>query len=364
MSAPDDLFSSPPSGPTNPDNAAYSVDGKVDRWGRYRLPHPVSGRVMPWTRATTFAKSIADTYRLSLWQQRMAIKGLTMRPDLYAATAATPLEDRDALDGLVEKAKEVAGAKTAAGLGTALHSFTEAADRGEDVTPGPWSPDIAAYSAALPVHGLTVAPGMIERKIVVEQFSVAGTLDRIYRTATPCPQCDRSLCIGDLKTGATLEYGWTEIAVQLALYAHADAIWDMAVMEYERPAPLCQCNAIVVHLPVGQATATVYDVNIMEGWAAAELCAAVRRWRNVKNLAVPRTTTFVNSDMPIPTAGTGDAAVVTLPSTWEQRIDAAMTRADLSAIWREASGNGEWSPDLHARGAARLAAIAADTAGG
>jgi hypothetical protein len=353
----EDLFDSPPSGTTDPDkmgnDGAFSVDGKPDRWGRYRLPHPTSGRVIPWTRATTWAKSIADTYKLSQWQQRMAIKGITLRPDLYASTAATPLEDKDTLNKLVESAKEVAGAKTAAGLGSALHSFTEALDRGEDVTPGPWSEDIKAYGASLVEHGLTVLPGMIEGKVVCTRFTVAGTFDRIFRTEKPCPSCGKTVSVGDLKTGADLSYGWNEIAIQLALYAHADAIWDVEEKRYIPMPDVCLCNAIVVHLPVNQHQATLYDVDITQGWRAAELCGLVREWRNTRNLAIPRTVTTL--------APTGP---VTSSPTWTDRIGLATTPGELSAIWREANAKAEWTDALQTLGMQRLAAIKAEVAGG
>lgn len=354
----EDLFAAPGTGPTDPDkignDGAYSADGKPDRYGRYRFPHLESGRVVPWTRATTFAKSISDTYTLSMWQQRMAIKGLTMRPDLYASAAATPLEDKDALNKLVETAKEVAGSKTAAGMGTALHSFTEAHDRGEEVTPGPWSNDITAYAAALRDHGIMVEPGMIERKVVCARFGVAGTFDRIVRVPAPCPACGRSLAIGDLKTGRDLSYGWNEISIQLAVYANADRIWDIEGKRYIPMPEVCRCKAIVIHLPVGQATATLYDVDIAEGWRAAELCESVRAWRKHRSLAVPRA---------IVHAGTKGVTTVE-PVTWAERIDAATTVGDLSAIWREANDRREWTDELQARGMARRAAILAEAAGG
>jgi hypothetical protein len=358
MTVTDDLFSSPPSGPTDPDkmgnDGAYSADGKPDRYGRYRFPDRQSGRVKPWTRATTFAKSISDTYTLSMWQQRMAIKGITMRPDLYASTAATPLDDKDTLNKLVETAKEVAGTKTAANLGTALHAFTEQVDRGEAPSiPAPWDKDVAAYTLELAAHGLTVEPGMIERKVICERFGVAGTFDRIVRLPEPCPECQAELAIGDLKTGRDLSYGWNEIAIQLAVYAHADAIWDIPTMRYVPMPKVCRCKAIVIHLPVGQAKATLYDVDVAEGWAASELCEKVRNWRKTRALAVPR------SRVQAEPSGT----VVTIERVpWADQIKAATTREELSRIWKEAGP--EWTDALQALGMARLAELKSERAGG
>lgn len=169
--------------PESGGNAAYTFDGKPDRWKRYRLPHPDTGKADGFTRATTFAKSISDTYTLSMWSQRMVGIGLAMRPDLLMAVASTPPSDRDTLNGLVEDAKNAAGAKVGANLGSAIHAFTEMVDRGETPNiPTPYRPHIAAWSALLEEYGLEVID--IERVVLCAEYDhkgVAGTLDRIVR---------------------------------------------------------------------------------------------------------------------------------------------------------------------------------------
>jgi hypothetical protein len=353
-----DQFAQPTQGPTNPDDAAYSSDGKPDRWGRYRVPHPVSGRVMPWTRATTFAKTISDTYTLNMWGRRMTILGLVQRPDLYALAAQCkdPTDDKDKLNSIAEKAAEHAGSKSAANLGTALHGFTETHDRGEkQFVPEPWDRDLAAYRTALAAQGVTVVPGMIERLIVVELYSVAGTLDRIVRLDEPCPICDRELAIGDVKTGRTLEYGWIEIAVQLAIYAHADAIFDKVTKTFERMPEVCPHTALVFHLPVAQATCTVYDVNIQQGWELAGLCYTVRLARRMKDLAVPRAQTRTMDP------GHSPAVVVDKPPTLRELIDSARTVKELSGLW--AVRRDEWTGELTEYGLKRRDQIMAETAG-
>ena len=360
MTTTDDLFSGPSQGPTNPDDAAYSVDGKPDRWGRYRVPHPVSGRVMPWTRATTFAKTISDTYTLNMWGRRMTMLGLVQRPDLFALAAQCkdPTEDKDKLNSIAEKAAEHAGSKSAANLGTALHGFTESHDRGESpFVPEPWDRDLAAYRAALSDLGITVMPGMIERLIVVEMYSVAGTLDRIVQLPFPCQVCGRDQAIGDVKTGRTLEYGWVEIAVQLALYANADAIFDKARKRFEPMPKVCPHTALVFHLPVAAAQCTVYDVDIASGWALAQLCQDVRLARRRKDLAVPRVKTTTLD----PGAG-GPAVLTEAPPSLADQIDAARTVEELSALW--AAHRPEWTAALTERGLKRRDAILAESAGG
>lgn len=357
--ADDDLFAHPGK-PRDAD--------KLIRGGRYYLPHPASGRVMGWTRASTFAKTIADNYILNLWGRRMSIKGVSLRPDLLALAAATPLEDRDTLNDIAERAAEFAGAKVGAALGTALHGFTEQHDRGETITaPDRYRPDLAAYVRALDEHGIKVVPEYIERVIIVPRFGVAGRLDRVFRViddyrvelpgVEPFTLAAGTLILGDLKTGRDLSYGWGEIAIQLAMYANAEALWNEQTEEYEPPPELDKRVAVVVHLPVTKAQCTVFDLNIRMGWEAATLCERVRVWRRESGLAVARLQ--VSAEL---TAGQVVTEVED-PAGWGVRIDTARTVADLSEIWSEAFHRGQWTDALQARGMARRALILADTRG-
>ena len=356
MTTTTDLFSPAQQGSANPDNQTYSADGKVDAWNRYRLPDPVSGRVKPWTRATTFAKSISDTYTLNMWGRRMSIKGLSQRPDLLALAAATPLEDRERLNKIAEDAAEHAGSKSGASLGTALHAFCEQVDGGQSpFIPSPWDADVAAYRASMDAAHLGVADNMIERLVIVPQFDVAGTLDRIVVLPEPCEQCGLSLRIADLKTGRDLSYGWLEISVQLALYAHAGALWNAGTKSYEVTGidQLCRCSAVVMHLPVGEAKCTLYDVDIQIGWEMADLCHQVRLARKRRDLASPRAATFALVE------GRRTTLVVDRPPTYEERIAVARTTEELSALWREGTERGEWTTELTQLGKQRQAALAA-----
>jgi hypothetical protein len=355
-----DLFTQPTTGSANPDNAAYTSDGKPDQYGRYRVPNLTSGRVVPWTRATTFAKTISDTYTLNMWGRRMVIVGLITRPDLLEEARGLDVrEDRDALNRIAEKASEAAGSKGAANVGTALHGFTEQADRGEAdlFVPAPWDRDIAAYRASLEAESIVIVPGMIERLIVCSKHQVAGTFDRIIDdTEHPCSVCGKTVKIGDLKTGADLDYGWLEIAVQLAVYANADAIWDKEGLKYEEMPDVCRHTAVVMHLPanprdeVNRHTCTIYDLDVEKGWAIAGLCADVRNARKVRNLATPRRRTVAVGE-PTEVASSGPTIL--------DRIDAARTVEELSELWVEGTKSGAWTEAHTQRGLARRAAILA-----
>lgn len=334
---------------TSPDSDNPTVDGRTvkrDRYGRYLLPHPTDedGNEISWTRATTFASTLSDTYSLNKWSERMLTKGLTLRPDLYAQAASVPLDDRDQLNKIAEQAKEAAGSKTAATMGTAIHSFTEQVDGpGEDpVVPHPWDRDIAAYKELVTSAGFEFPSWGIERIVVIPEYQVAGTFDRIVRLTKPItvkfPKKDPihleagTWSVGDVKTKQSLNYGTDEIAIQLALYSRAKVMWNGSTGQYEPMPDVNQQVAFVFHLPAGKATAKLYAIDIELGWEASKLCQQVRTWRKLNGLAV---------EIPVN------------EPTWEEKIATATSRADLSRIWKEATRRGEWTPELENLGKQR-----------
>lgn len=267
-----------------------------DRWSRYLI----SGTAH--TRATTFAKSCSDTFSLSEWGQRMVVRGLTLRPDLLALAHGLDVkQNRKDLNSIAEQAKEAAGQKVAANLGSAYHAFSERLDAGlmklEEV-PETYRGRLAEYLSAMSGAGLTTRPEWIERTTAVRADQVgepvAGTLDRIVQLP------NGELVIADLKTGSDLSYGWGEIAVQLALYAHGvnthglfdwrTKTWDTVTMMGESSYGAVTVRtdyAIVMHLPADKEGCTLYRVDIEAGWEYARLCGHVRAFRKNKQLARP-----------------------------------------------------------------------------
>lgn len=390
-----------------------------DQWGRYKLPHPLTGKVAARTRMTTFAKSVADTYALNQWMVRMAMRGLTLRPDLLAMVAATPDENRDKLNELAEDAKNAASARAAANLGTAMHAFAEYADRTGTMPPG-MPPELArilaARQRALADHRIELAPSMIERTVYVPEYDLHGTFDRWghYDWPAKAPGASYPGEVLDDKTGRDLTYGQGEIAIQLAGYAHAShmlnrerfwALWNAAtagkgpLYTPKELDPSCwepmpatnQERAYVIHMPVKQAVdsptelpqVTVFRVDIKAGWEAAQLCADVRAWRKNRKLftalsvtvpapasapsaAVANEIAQLDSANPVRAAvaqAVLDAAdhvpgdMQTRPPTWAEQIRAASSRADLSRIWREATAASEWSPELEKLGKEQLTKV-------
>jgi len=344
-----------------------------DRYGRYRLPHPETGKVQAWTRSTTFAKSISDTFALSQWSQRMVAKGLVLRPDLQALAYNLDVKaDKDRLNAVCEDAKAAAGNKVAANLGTALHSFSENVDRGMPLesVPEAHRADIAAYVAAMQSAGVRVIPEMIERQTVVPAFEVAGTFDRLLDLSGAASwflsAIDKDLpdhwltdapeVVGDVKSGQDLQYGWNEIAIQLLTYAlgvRTAGVWNRDTQSWESPRPVRLDFAIVMHLPVGQGVCTLYKLDLTEAMQAMELCREVRRWRKMRNLATPLERAVAepvgHEHLPYTPGVTG--------LSWLDRFNLAGSRGELSALFTEAVAAGVWSDALKDAGVKRLALL-------
>lgn len=321
---------------------------EFDRWDRYLLPHPETGREQAWTRVTTFAKTISGTFALSEWSQRMTLKGATLRPDILAMAHSLDVkEDKDRLNDLVKQAKNAAGDQVAANLGTAVHSFTEIVDSGGpiDDVPPTYRPHVAAYQAKLKEAGLTPHPHYVERVTCIPQYTVAGKFDRLLSEA------DGSFVVGDVKTGANVQYQWREIEIQLALYAHGVnkyGLWDRSSRIWVPGPKVREDYAIVMHLPLepvnGKFVCELRQVDIEAGWRAARLCMAVRDRRKDRSLP----SIYVPPKRPLSVAaGTRDVGTVTarIPDTgvigttytvWEERFQSVTSQVEAAELWTQA----------------------------
>lgn len=262
---------------------------KRDRWGRYVF------NGTSHTRATTFAKAASSTHALSEWRERMVVLGLTMRRDLLAMAHGKHVKrDRTELNSIAAQAKDAAGIKVAANLGTAYHAFSERLDAGlmtlADV-PEEYRGRLMEYVQAVHDHGLTTRPEWIERSTAVRADQVAadvpvgGTLDRIFQLP------NGELVIGDLKTGSDLSYGWGEIAVQLALYAHGvnthglfdwtTERWENFESDYDQK--VRTDYGIVIHLPADGSGCTLYRIDLTAGWRRAQVCGQVMAMQKSKD---------------------------------------------------------------------------------
>jgi hypothetical protein len=252
-----------------------------DRWGRYKLPHPETGERRVWTRTTKLASTLDDSYGLNEWDKRMVVYGIGKRLDLADLAAASDLDDVKQLTNIAKQAKAAARADERANKGTALHKYTERVDRGLPTRAAArWEPDIAVYTAALEKWEITTNANYCERITIIPQVEVAGTMDKIVSyKGVPT--------IADLKTGGSVEkglkFGSMKIAMQLAIYSRGCGLWNMDADNWEpMPNGLNQDIGIIIHLPAGEATATLYEVDLKVGWAATLLAYRVSNARKYK----------------------------------------------------------------------------------
>jgi len=251
-----------------------------DRWGRPLIVPKDGGKAIPYARASSFGDVLDDKTNLSLWKQRMTAMGLVERPDLLLSIAANR-EDKSALNKITEQALEHAHGNAKATIGTALHSLTEASDRGEEVgfIPEAYRADLDAYRQAVEPFEMV----LIERFVVNDGWKIAGTPDRVV-------SYEGENYIWDLKTGS-VAYSWAKIAVQLAVYADAvlyiPPSGERLAEDLREPMPeINKDHGFVLHLPSGSGQAKVYLVDLNVGRRGIGLASEVRDWRKTTTKGV------------------------------------------------------------------------------
>lgn len=254
-----------------------------DRWGRPMIAPRPGEKPVPYTRATTIAKTLDDGNGLTLWKQRLTALGLATRHDLYMALAATDPDDKKGLDRIVAQAFDAAGGSARATVGTALHVLTERLDRGLPLGPVPqqYQPDLDAYQRLATEIGWEVLD--VELFTVDHQLKIAGTADRVLRI-------DGRNYIADLKTGSSINFhhAW---AVQFAIYAGSQPYDIATARTIPWPySPPDRERALVIHMPAGEGTATAHWIDITAGSDALHHSMWVRRWRQRRDLLTAWTT--------------------------------------------------------------------------
>jgi hypothetical protein len=180
-----------------------------------------------------------------------------------------------AVNSLIEDAMQVAGANKAANIGTAIHSFAERLDLGQDlgVVPDEWAPDIKAYEHATKI----LSNKFIEQFSVLDKYKIAGTPDRVV-------EYKGELFIADIKTGRVDHPN--NIAIQLAIYANG-LPYDAATATRGTWGDVNKDKAIIIHLPAGTGTCKLMWVNINEGFKGLQFAMKARQWRDQKGLSYP-----------------------------------------------------------------------------
>lgn len=326
----DDEFSSPDSETAKPGAVRFSHNG------RYILPDPKTGKERQFTRVSTIAHTLADTFHLDKWNGRMIAKGMGLRPDLASLAGQYDVtDDKAKLNEIAEKAKEAAGGSHGANLGTALHGYAERLDSGEDVFKQRLAANtrrcLELYRDTITREGITMLPQYMERVVLNSRYEIVGRLDRLASAPTfPHP------IVADLKSQKTLDFGYMEIAMQLAIYANADYMWNEETAKWEPMPETDKDLAVIIHLPAqrkrGEEICELHWVDLVEGWRYVRLAMSVRTARRMtKTLGRP-----VGRDL-----------------YWRAQLSACDSVEELSAVFRRAHAAGQWNSDLERFGLQR-----------
>lgn len=267
-----------------------------DRWGRPLIIPEGGGIPTPYVRTSTLAKSLDDQSNLMTWTARMTAVGLALSPHLMDRVASLankhidPVTDaRRDLNGIVKDAKLAAGGSSAADIGTALHEMTEVIDSGAElkIVGGRWTSHLDAYVEA------TKHLQMLEMEtfVVNDQVQSAGTFDRLVRLP------DGRVVVADLKTGKSDSDYPLGVATQIAIYANGSRYNPETGERTPLHEDLDIDLGLLIHLPskASPPRCTLYDLDLIRGWEAAQEAMkvrSIRAWKAV-DLATERTRTEV-----------------------------------------------------------------------
>lgn len=325
-----------------------------DRYGRYVLPDPTSGRKESWTRATTLKDALKDKEGLIGWKQRMAAVGLARTPHLgqhvldlheeilsYGKDWRAARDAKEALKGVLDELHHAAGGDEGSERGTQAHTLTEYADAGRldevrHLATESELADLQAYLDCCDEAGIVRPAQWIERVVLNLRVRSAGTFDRLVYLA------DGRLVCADVKSQDNFDFGFLDAAAQMGQYVNADAMWNDETREWEPiPAELDRKIGIIMHVPVGKATCTLYEVDLVEGWEAARIAFDVR---------LKRSASKVVGQPYIPRPQAPGDRVLTL-------IRSAGHPDALAALWRDLKARGEWTAEHTQAAAARKAQL-------
>jgi len=324
---------------------------KRDHYGRYLI----DGQA--YTRATTVVGTLKDLNGLMNWKRRKVAEGLAVAPQLLRAIPDMAAEIEAAgddwrsakeakarLDALCDQAADAAGANRGSKAGTEAHTLSEWADAGrldevKHLATEAELADLQAYLDAMDRNGIERPVEYIERIVINSTVESAGTFDRLVRLR------DGRLVVADLKSQQSVDFGFLEIACQLAQYANADAMLSEAGDLVPLPDDLDLEVGLVMHAPVGSARCDLYLVDLVTGWEAAQVAHRVRQLRKAsKALGRPFTSPP--------------------PSPEDTRRHLHLVRnaphvESLKGLWRDLKGQGLWTDELTRAAAARRAELEA-----
>lgn len=305
---------------------------------QYLVKRPSDGKMVGYTRVTTYIACLEDTAKLTEWKMRLLLEGVAaaetpddgrVDPDPVTARIRDLAHRRDvaiakarkqdrkgklvvgqlatlvdgamadfkrAMNELADELFELGGGRDAATKGTDIHALCDLYDaegiaaidaklQAGDITPSDFA-DVEAYARTKKALGLEVVAS--EQVIVNDDLKVAGRLDRVYMAKLPKivdgkgnvvypGDTRRRRYIGDIKTGR-VDYAQGKIAQQLRMYAESEA-YDLDTHERSSHGAN-RTHGLLIHLPAGSGEAHVHLVDLATGAEGNKLAGQVRAFRN------------------------------------------------------------------------------------
>lgn len=316
------------------ESASMRPDFETNGNGQYKVKRPSDGKMVGYTRVTTYIACLEDTTKLTEWKMRILLEGVAAAEeggkdavtakirelahvrdtaiakarkadrkgklaigDLAELTTRAWGDFKRAMNELADEVFEIGGGREKATKGTDIHALTELYDRegigavGDLLTAGEITPadmaDVEAYADAMRKLGAKIVER--ERVVVNDELKVAGRLDIVAMVKLPAlhdPKTGEVIRpaeararrrVIDVKTG-NIEYGIGKLAQQLEMYAGATG-YDLETHERE-DLKLDRTLGLVIHLPAGSGKATVHVVDLVAGRKGNRLAGDVRSWRN------------------------------------------------------------------------------------
>lgn len=317
------------------ESADMRPDFEVNGNGQYKVKRPSDGKMVGYTRVTTYIACLEDTTKLTEWKMRLLLEGVAAAEenikrdgitsrirelahvrdvaiakarkadrkgklaigDLGALTERAWSDFKREMNVLADEVFEIGGGREKATKGTDIHALTELHDRegigavGDLLTAGEITPadmaDVEAYAEAMRKLGAKIVER--ERVVVNDDLKVAGRLDIVAMVKLPAlhdPKTGEVIRpaeararrrVIDVKTGR-IDYGIGKLAQQLEMYAGATG-YDLETHERE-DLKLDRTVGLVLHLPAGTGKATVHVVDLVAGRKGNRIAGEVRAWRN------------------------------------------------------------------------------------
>jgi len=266
---------------------------RVSNTGVPMVIDPDTGKRVRYRRSSSAGKILDDESNLWDWKLRTAIVGAAQRPELMAMVSVlNPDLDKKKIRDHAEQCLVQGKADQRKVQGIAVHAMFDHVDLGHDWVPAPQFKELVdAYVHAIAYYGLI--PEEVEVQCVNDQYRLAGTLDRRYRTTRVLIAPDGqiipigSYLVGDTKTGLALEYAAGTYSTQAAAYV--DSVRYNVQTDERTPfdPPNFPDWALCIHARPEAPDVEIYWIDIQSGRLGLALATQVWEWRRRGDLITP-----------------------------------------------------------------------------